>query len=146
MVLPSIFIGYLLVDWFDRISFFSLCPMYPSVRYRRLKFGRAPRIPDPATFFPFFPGSVVPLCEAALAPRPEREQATPREAAPSLCSTSCGLGGRGLSHRSRLARLLDEPWARVVASEMVVAVRAAVNAVAELERSNGECTTRRGKV
>ena len=73
MALPSIFIGHLLVDWFDHVSFFSLYPMYPSVRYRRLKFGRAPKISDPATFFPFFPGSVVTLSEAALAPRPERE-------------------------------------------------------------------------
>ena len=89
MALPSIFIGHLLVDWFDRVSFFYLYPMYPSVRYRRLKFGQAPRIPDPATFFP---GFVVPLCEAALAPLPEHEQATPREATPGLYSTSCGLG------------------------------------------------------
>ena len=87
MALPSIFIDHLLVDWFDRVSFFSLYPIYPSVS-QRLKFGRAPRILDPATFFPFFPGSVVPLCEATLAPRPEREQATLREAAPGLCSTS----------------------------------------------------------
>ena len=92
MALPFIFIGHLLIDWSDRVSFFSICPMYPSVTYRRWKFDRAPRISDPGTFFPFFPGSVVPLCEAALAPRPEREQATPREAAPGLCSVSRGLG------------------------------------------------------
>ena len=33
MVLPSIFIGHLIGDWFDRVSFFSPCPMYPSVRF-----------------------------------------------------------------------------------------------------------------
>jgi len=59
-------------------------------------------------------------------PQPLLDEARPRE------------WGRGLSHRSRLARLLDEPRPRVVASEMVVAVRAAVNVVAELESDNGE--------
>ena len=33
MALSSIFVGHLLLDWFDRVSFFSLCPMYPSVRF-----------------------------------------------------------------------------------------------------------------
>jgi len=56
------------------------------------------------------------------------------------------MEGGGLSRRSRLARLLDEPWPGVVASEMVVAVRAAVNAVAELERGNGERMAWRAKV
>jgi len=55
-------------------------------------------------------------------------------------------GARGMSRRRCLARLLDEPWLGVVASEMVVAVRAAVNAVAELERGNGERMARLAEV
>ena len=87
MALSSIFFGHLLVDWFDHVSF------SPYVKYTPLldtltEIWPSPRILDPMTFFP---RSVVPLCEAALAPRPEREQATPWEVTPSLCSTSRSL-------------------------------------------------------
>jgi hypothetical protein len=51
-----------------------------------------------------------------------------------------------MSRRRWLARLLDEPRLGVVVSKMVVAVRAAVNAVAELERSNGERLAQRAEV
>jgi len=87
MALPSIFIGHPLVNWLDRDSFFYVCLMYPLLRTEDC--------PDPVTSFPFFPGSVVSLCETALPLVPEREQATPREAAPVPLLLSCSLSRSG---------------------------------------------------
>ena len=121
--------------------------MYPSVRYKTLKFGQPPESQILRPSSPSFPAL---LCHCARLPwlhgwstsRPPHG----RPPSASARQATAYEGGRGLSRRSRLARLLDEPWPGVVASEMVVAVRAAINAVAELERGNGERMARRAKV